>query len=268
MTTLPAGSVDRQSRRSRARRRSGYFVLVLTLGILGAVYAALAPTGQADDATPTAAVTQGRALYLTGCSSCHGLQAQGTSVAPSLIGVGAAAVDFQVGTGRMPLMQQGVQADRKRPKYTQPQIDQLAAYVASLAPGPAVPSSDLLDISQGDAARGGQLFRANCAQCHNFNGSGGALTYGKYAPTLHPATSKQIYEAMLTGPEQMPVFGDNQLTPKDKLDIITFLKTTRAEGNPGGFSLGRVGPVPEGLVGWLVGTGVLVLATLWIGARI
>jgi ubiquinol-cytochrome c reductase cytochrome c subunit len=267
--TPAAALADVRSRRSRARRRSGYLVLALTLGLFAALYAALAPSQSAVAANGTALeVSRGRALYLVGCATCHGLQAQGTKIAPSLIGVGAAAVDFQVGTGRMPLQRMGPEALRKQPKYSQPQINALAAYIASLAPGPAIPAADQLDISKGDPARGGNLFRANCAQCHNFNGSGGALTEGKYAPSLYPSTSKQIYEAMLNGPEQMPVFGDNQLSPQDKLDIITFLKTTHAQADPGGFGLGRIGPVSEGLVAWLVGTGVLVFATLWIGARI
>ena len=267
--TSAAKPADGRRARARGRRRSGYLVLVVTLGLLGTLYAAAAPSGQAVDAPSNAsAVAQGRSIYLTGCSSCHGLQAQGSSVAPSLIGVGAAAVDFQVGTGRMPLQRHGPIADRKDPKYTQAEINALAAYVASLAPGPAIPSEDMLDLSKGDTARGGQLFRANCAQCHNFNGSGGALTDGKYAPSLYPSTPKQIYEAMLHGPEQMPVFGDSQLSPQDKLDIIAFVKKTQAQADPGGFGLGRIGPVSEGLVAWLVLTGALVVATFWIGARV
>jgi len=265
----PAVTQPALHRRARARRRSGYVVLALILGLFGMLYAAMAPSGHAaDTAAAASSIEQGRALYLTGCSSCHGLQAQGSSVAPSLIGVGAAAVDFQVGSGRMPLQKQNQEAERKQPARTQPEINALAAYIASLAPGPAIPSQDMLDVSKGDSARGGNLFRANCAQCHNFNGSGGALTEGKYAPSLYPATSKQVYEAMLTGPEQMPVFGDAQLSPKDKLDIVTFLKKTHEQADPGGFGLGRLGPVPEGLVSWLIGTGVLVVACFWIGARI
>jgi ubiquinol-cytochrome c reductase cytochrome c subunit len=244
-------------------------VLVVTLGLLGVLYAAASPSGQAEG-TPSnsSAIAQGRSIYLTSCSSCHGLQAQGSSVAPSLIGVGAAAVDFQVGTGRMPLRRNGPIADRKQPKFSQAEINALAAYIASLAPGPSVPSKDMLNLSQGNTARGGNLFRANCAQCHNFNGSGGALTEGKYAPSLYPTTPEHMYEAMLTGPEQMPVFGDGQLSPQDKLDIIAFVKKTQRQADPGGFGLGRIGPVSEGLVAWLVLTGALVVATFWIGARV
>lgn len=262
-------SVAAAQRRRRSRRRSGSLVLVLMLVALGTLYGALASTGRA---APTVAdpdaIARGRALFLVGCSSCHGLNAQGSSVAPSLIGVGAAAVDFQVGTGRMPLMRQGAEADRKRPRFTQAQIDDMAAYIASLSGGPNMPTAEQLDLSRGDVANGGELFRANCAQCHNFNGSGGALTSGKYAPSLNGVSAKHIYEAMLTGPENMPVYGDDQLTPQEKLDIIRFLKQTHTEASPGGLDLGRVGPVSEGLVIWVVGTMALVLATVWIGARI
>jgi ubiquinol-cytochrome c reductase cytochrome c subunit len=244
-------------------------VLALLLGLLAAVYSSFAPRSEAQDASADADLIRlGRSLYLTSCSTCHGLNAQGSSVAPNLIGVGAAAVDFQVSSGRMPLQQQNAEAERKPPKFKPNEIRALAAYVASLAPGPAIPTDDMVDPRKGNPAKGGELFRANCAQCHNFNGSGGALTYGKYAPSLYPATPKQIYEAMLHGPENMPVFGDGQLSPKEKRDIIAFLKDTHRQPDPGGFGLGRLGPVPEGTVAWVVGTVALVLVTIWMGARI
>src|SRR5690606_16296706 len=144
---------------------------------------------------------EGKKLYAVGCSSCHGPNGEGTSDGPSLIGVGAAAVDFQVGTGRMPAQQPGAQVPKKPVVYTQEQIDQLAAYIASLGPGPAVPNKAQYNPEGANVARGGELFRTNCAQCHNFVGSGGALTNGKYAPSLKGVSNKHIYEAMLTGPQ-------------------------------------------------------------------
>ncbi len=254
------------------RRRSlpGYAALLLTLVAVGVGYASFAPTGKAAGAAATSTSTQvaeGRRLFLLGCSSCHGLNAQGGAQAPSLIGVGSAAVDFQVGTGRMPLMRQGPQAPVKRPTYSQADVDRLAAYVASTAPGPMVPTAAQLNVSDADIAAGGELFRTNCASCHNFAGKGGALTGGKYAPNLDGVSNRHIYEAMLTGPQQMPVFGDGQISPQNKRDVIKFITTTRQEADPGGHPLGRLGPIPEGLVAFLVGVGGLVVMTLWIGAR-
>ena len=249
-----------------SRRASGYLVLLLALGIVGGVYAALAPTSTAQSATEASlAVKEGRALYVQGCSSCHGLNAQGGNQGPTLVGVGESAVQFQVGTGRMPLETSGPQAERKPQRYTQPQIDQLAAYIGSLAPGPKPPTGDLRD---GDLALGGELFRTNCASCHNFAGEGIALTYGKEAPGLGEATALEIYTAMQTGPESMPVFGDTQLTDFEKRSITRYvLDIQNSENNPGGHPIGRLGPVAEGLVAWVVGAVAVVALMLWIGAR-
>ena len=260
-----ASTVAGRMARRRRQLASAAFVAV-ALGTVGTLYAAFAPTGEAaTNADP--AVQRGQALYARGCSSCHGLNGGGGQRAPSLIGVGAASVDFQVGTGRMPLREHGPQAPRKRPSYDEQQTLDLAAYIASLGAGPAIPSFSESDWQKADTAYGGALFRTNCAQCHNFAGSGGALTFGKYAPSLSKATPTQIYEAMITGPENMPVFGDKEITPDQKLAIIKYVRTLKTQGNPGGFGLGQIGPVPETMVGWLVGIGLLVLVTLWIGAR-
>jgi len=108
---------------------------------------------------------------------------------------------------------------------------------------------------------------ANCSQCHGFAGDSGALTYGKFAPPMTQSTPTQIYTAMLTGPEAMPVFSDGTLTPSAKRDIIAYIVDTRTEPNPGGFSLGRIGPVTEGLVIFLGGMGFLVIIAMWITAK-
>ncbi|HEV2242791.1 MAG TPA: cytochrome c, partial [Streptosporangiaceae bacterium] len=121
--------------------------------------------------------------------------------------------------------------------------------------------------SGANLALGQELFTANCTQCHNFVGAGGALTYGKYAPALTASTPTQIYEAMLTGPEAMPVFNDTTITPDEKRDIIAYVTATRAEGNPGGFSLGRIGPVTEGIFAFLGLLFFMVLAAMWITAK-
>jgi ubiquinol-cytochrome c reductase cytochrome c subunit len=252
---------------SRRRQLAGSAVVAVALGLIGMLYAALAPAGQAATSSDPA-VQHGQELFNQGCASCHGFSGAGGNDAPSLIGVGAAAVDFQVGTGRMPAaVKRAPQMPRKEVRYSDQEILDLAAYVASLGPGPAIPQFADADWQQADTAYGGALFRTNCAQCHNFAGSGGALTYGKYAPSLSDATPKQIYEAMITGPENMPVFGDSQVTPDQKLAIINYIRTIKSQADPGGAGLGRIGPVSETMVGWLAGIGLLVIVTLWIGAR-
>ena len=165
-------------------------------------------------------IAEGKDIFARGCSSCHGLNAEGAGIAPSLIGVGAASVDFQVATGRMPMADMSQQAMRKEPVYNAEQTAALAAYVASLAPGPAAVTNEELSWERsGDTAKGGELFRNNCAMCHNFAAQGGALTQGKYAPTLMGVEPRHIYEAMLTGPQAMPVFNDKVITPEEKLSI-------------------------------------------------
>ena len=185
------------------------------------------------------------------------------------MGVGAAAVDFQVGTGRMPMTQPGVQAPRKDPVYTEEETRALAAYVASLGPGPAIPTAEMYDASDAtneEIVRGGSFFRTNCTACHNFAATGGALPGGKYAPSLIGVSDKHMYQAMLTGPQQMPVFSEDVLSPQEKRDIIAYVNSIEESPSPGGFNMGSLGPVSEGLFVWVVGIGSLVGFTVWIAA--
>jgi ubiquinol-cytochrome c reductase cytochrome c subunit len=255
-----------------ARRRhpaAGYAAVAGGLVAVGVLYSTLSGGGAsaAAPATNSTQVAQGQKLFQASCDSCHGLDAQGTAEGPSLIGAGAAAVDFQVSTGRMPAKELGAENERKPSSFTQPEIYSIAAYIASLGGGPAIPSQSQVSTAGANTGLGSELFSTNCAQCHGFAGAGGALTYGKNAPSLNASTPTQIYEAMLTGPEAMPVFGDGTITPAEKQDIIAYVIDTRNEANPGGFSLGRTGTVTEGLVGWLGGLGFLVIIALWLTAK-
>jgi ubiquinol-cytochrome c reductase cytochrome c subunit len=252
-----------------ARRRhplAGVVLVLLGLVVTGVLYALVAP-GRANAADSADEIAKGRALYLANCATCHGLDAAGRNNAPSLIGVGAAAVDFQVGTGRMPLQVTGPQAPKSEVRFTPEQISQLSAYVASLGPGPGIPSAEEVDPAKGDPSRGAAIFRTNCAMCHNFAGKGGALTRGKYAPNLDGTSPTHIFEAMLTGPQSMPVFDDQTVTEQDKRDIVAYLKSTEEQPTPGGFSLGFIGPVNEGLVAWIVGLAALIGCAVWLGAK-
>ncbi|MFI0904891.1 c-type cytochrome [Streptomyces sioyaensis] len=257
-----------------ARRRhplAALVVLLFALAVTGGLYAAFAPAdkAQADDTAQSLAIKEGKKLFAVGCASCHGTGGQGTSDGPSLVGVGAAAVDFQVGTGRMPAQQPGAQVPRKRNIYTNAQIDQLAAYVASLGAGPAVPEKSQYNSEGANIGKGGELFRTNCAQCHNFTGKGGALTNGKFAPTLEGVDPKHIYEAMETGPQNMPSFGDGSLSKQNKKDIIAYLGAVNGDESesPGGLDLGGLGPVSEGLFGYIFGLGALIAVAIWVAAR-
>jgi ubiquinol-cytochrome c reductase cytochrome c subunit len=270
---------------STARRRhrlAGLAVVLFGLLVVGAAYAVITGTASpASAAAPNAAqqaqIAEGRTIFQQNCATCHGFAAQGQQdVAPSLIGVGAAAVDFQVSTGRMPAKENGPENDRKpldavfalpNGNPNEKKIHALAAYIQSLGGGPLIPSRGQVNPAGANLALGQSLFIANCAQCHNFSGAGGALTYGKFAPSLVPSTPTQIYEAMLTGPEAMPVFNDSTITPNEKRDIIGYVTSERSVSNPGGFSLGRVGPVTEGLVVFLGVLLFMVLAAMWITAK-
>ena len=251
------------------RRHPAAIVILLMLGLMatGGLYSLLAPKPAQAAVATTDALTGGKKLFLANCSTCHGLNAEGGKRGPSLVGVGAASVDFQVGTGRMPLAAPAIQAPRgKVSKFTDEQIASLGAYVANLGPGPAVPDAQATK-GDGNISRGNQLFKVNCAMCHNFAGAGGALTRGKYAPSLRDVSGKHIYEAMLTGPQSMPVFNDANLSPTDKKDVISYLHELDKDQNPGGMSLGNLGPVSEGLFVWVFGLGFMVAAAVWIGAK-
>jgi ubiquinol-cytochrome c reductase cytochrome c subunit len=257
-----------------AKRRhpaAGYFVVAFVLVLIGAGYAVLT-SGGASAASPapanSALIAEGHNLFLEECATCHGIFAQGQAgVAPSLIGVGGAAVDFQVSTGRMPASELGAENVRKPPRLTPQQDHAVAAFIQNLGGGAPIPTAAQVNPAAGNYGLGQQLFVADCAACHNFVGAGGALTDGKFAPPLTASTPTQIYEAMLTGPEAMPVFNDLTITPQEKRDIIAYVTQVRSQPNPGGFSLGRVGPVTEGLVVFLGLLLFMVLAAMWITAK-
>jgi len=253
---------------SRRHPAALFAVLAVALGTTGAAYAAVASQAAPKSAVASQTqVEQGKQLFLEGCSSCHGMAAQGSSDGPSLIGVGSAAVDFQVGSGRMPMAGPGIQAVARKPVYDDTQIAALAAYVSSLGPGPSIPTADKLTTSGADLAMGGELFRTNCAQCHSVSGKGGALSQGRWAPSLMGASNKYVYEAMVSGPQSMPVFSDKTITPQEKQDIMLYLSELQKNESPGGFSLGRLGPVTEGLFIFVIGLGALLVVAVWIGAR-
>lgn len=241
-------------------------------GVLASVLTPEPQVAVADESN-AAMIDDGRKLYETSCITCHGANLQGVPErGPALLGVGDAAVYFQVSTGRMPAARGEAQAQRKPAKFTTEQIDQLGAFIQAEGGGPQVPRNPDGSVAQeslrGDSiARGSELFRLNCASCHNFTGRGGALSSGKFAPNLDGVNEAQIYTAMLTGPQNMPKFSNRQLDPEEKRDVIAYVKYV-SEANPsGGLGLGGFGPVSEGMVMWFVGVIAIVAGAMWMGSR-
>ncbi|MFM9378176.1 c-type cytochrome [Gordonia sp. VNK21] len=276
-----------KSRRKLRRRAGGTAFLLLGLAVTGLLAALLSPKPQVAtaDSNQASLVAAGKQLYETSCITCHGANLEGVKDrGPSLLGVGDAAVYFQVSTGRMPAARGEAQAQRKPEKFTEAQIDQLGAYIQALGGGPRVkyetnPDGSIKYNDQGlpvlamgslqgdDLGRGSELFRLNCASCHNFTGRGGALSGGKYAPPLSGVNEQQLYTAMVTGPQNMPKFSNRQLSVEEKKDIIGFIRYADTSNPIGGFGLGGFGPVSEGIVMWVVGITAIVAGAMWIGSR-
>lgn len=264
---------EKLKRRARGRRSPFAAAILIGVGLLatGGIYAgasaAVAATGESTATTTQASAEEGETLFQANCATCHGMDLEGREgYGPSLNGVGELAVHFQMSTGRMPMQMNGPQADQKPVQFTDEQIESVALYVQSVAPGPEMPSSRITD-GNGDVSHGAELFRINCAMCHNVAAAGGALTQGKFAPDIMDTTPENIYAAMVTGPQNMPVFNNQNLTEEDKRDIISALLYQQEAQAPGGFTLGSLGPVSEGLFIWIFGIGGLIAVAVWITAK-
>jgi ubiquinol-cytochrome c reductase cytochrome c subunit len=275
ISRLIGSATGGRSRRRLRRRLTAGLLLLIALAMTGGLAAVLTPKPQvavADDSA-SALLRNGKQLYETSCISCHGANLQGVGDrGPSLVGVGEAAVFFQVSTGRMPAMSLNSQAPQKAPNFDDAQIDAMGAYIQANGGGPTVVRDANGEIAQeslteGNTARGGDLFRLNCASCHNFTGKGGALSSGKYAPDLGDATPQVIFTAMLTGPQNMPKFSDRQLSPDEKKDIVTYVRHSAETRSPGGYGLGGFGPTTEGMAIWIIGMVSVIGVAMWIGAR-
>lgn len=245
-------------------------LLLLALLVVGLSYSVVSPQRSSAETEMTQQIEQGKALFDLTCSSCHGLGAEGTTQGPSLIGVGAASVDFQMGTGRMPAARLEAQLPARQINYTQEQIDAVAAYIASLAPGPAIPEEDQYSpegLTEEEIARGGALFRANCSACHGIIGGGGAMPNGEYAPSLTNTSAVHIYEAMRTGPQQMPTFSKDVMSDTSVREIIAYLDEANSQPNHGGLTMGDAGPVSEGFWAFVIGIGGLAIVATWIAKK-
>jgi ubiquinol-cytochrome c reductase cytochrome c subunit len=232
----------------------------------------------------SASTSPARTVYLRDCAVCHGADARGTGSGPTLQGVGRAALDYWLTTGRMPLVANARPAKspqgeapagqrladpdaeprRGPPAYSATAIQALEAYVLTLAPGgPDVPSTD---VAAADLAVGGQVFREQCAACHAWSGVGGAL-YQRAAPDLAAATPAQIAEAVRIGPDQMPSFGSAAVPDAQLNDVVGYVRYLDHPDNRGGNPLWHIGPVAEGAIALIIGLGALLLCARFIGER-
>lgn len=251
---------------SRAVRRDALLVVGVTFAAAAvvAIWLARPARGQSDP------LAHGRELFVVGCSSCHGQQGEGVTTSddkhrgPSLQNAGEAAAFYELSTGRMPLANSGEQPVRKRAAYNSDDIAALTAYVGSLGNGPKLPN---VEVRHADLPAGGELFRANCAPCHSASGAGGALSYGRAAPSLGKATPAEVGAAVRAGPSQMPVFGPDVISDAELNDVAAYVQYLRKPQDPGGLPIGRIGPVPEGFVAWFFGAGALLATVAWIGSR-
>ncbi|MHB1010065.1 MAG: cytochrome bc1 complex diheme cytochrome c subunit [Propionibacteriaceae bacterium] len=265
-------TLRRRTRRSPLRRAA---LIGAALVVMGGISAVAAPTVSNASPLPTEVGT-GQQLFIKNCSSCHGLNAQGVTVNGTVIGpniqnAGAAAVSFQMSSGRMPMAGQQQQSRRTTNTFSADEIKAVAEYVGALGNGPGLPTSSQYDttgLTAEEIAKGGELFRTNCSACHNYAGKGGALSNGNYAPPLTGTgvTNQEIWEAVRTGPQNMPVFSPTQLSDEDARSIIAYLSDVNSAPDSG-YSLGGVGPVTEGAAAWIVGIGSLVGFALWIASR-
>jgi ubiquinol-cytochrome c reductase cytochrome c subunit len=255
------------SGRGRRLRRGALLALAGLCAAIPLTQLADAAAGGGASGPPasgTGLVAKGQRLFQESCSSCHGLDARGVpGQGPTLRGAGAGAADFYLRTGRMPLqVQPGEQPLRAQPRFSESKIRALVAYVGSLG-GPGVPRPHPQD---GSLSEGMSLFTSSCAGCHAISGKGG-VAIGAYAPPLGEATATQVAEAVRTGPYVMPAFGPRQISNSQLDSIIRYVQLTQDPDDRGGWGIGHIGPVPEGLVAWALAIAVLLIVARLIGER-
>ncbi len=214
------------------------------------------PTGEQD----------GRTMYLRDCAWCHGNDATGTVNGPDISEAGPALVDFMLSTGRMPIAAPDQRVERKNPYYIPAEVEAIVGYMETIAAtDPAIPQIDLEGADLGDGAL---LYEDNCAACHSTTGIGAALTSGRIAPSVTESTALQVAEAVRTGPGTMPVFDENVLDEEQLNALVRYVVYLSDPADDGGLPLGRIGPVSEGAVAWIIGLGLMIAVIRWIGSSL
>jgi len=227
---------------------------VKRLALAMAIAATLAAPAHAQD---------GRALFEQTCATCHGDDANGIrGTAPTLHGVGRQSADFYLSTGRMPLADPADEPIRTHPAYSAAQRKALIDYIGSLG-GPGIPA---VDPAQGSLSEGEELYASHCAGCHQIVGQGGVVP-GGVAPPLQEATATQIAEAVRVGPYLMPAFPEAQIDQQELDSITRYVLSTRHPPDRGGWGIGNIGPIPEGMVAWLLAGAALLIIARLLGER-
>ena len=228
--------------------------------------AQIAAAGGAAGLAQVTTTDRGLELFQASCAACHGPGGVGTPNGPALLDAGAASTDFMLRTGRMPRPAPNVAVRRDSPVFNDADIQAIVGYVASLGTGPPIPNVQVTGAT--DTAAGRAAYIATCAACHGAGASGDAVGGGSVAPPLLGTAPTQVGEAIRTGPGNMPAFDPSQISDAQLTEIagyLQFLKQRSAA--PGGVTLGGVGPVAEGYVGWLLYLVALVGVTRWIERR-
>ena len=239
---------------------------LLWVGLLGLLASlVLASTGASRATAQEGAGTggSGEILYEQHCVTCHGPQGEGTFRGPTLQGAGAASADFYLRSGRMPIDEPDEEVERSEPHFDEAQIRALVDLVAGFGDGPPIPD---VDVASGEVARGGEVFRLNCAACHNWDAQGGALVHRENAPPLHDVPPRQAAEAIRIGPGTMPEFDETVLPEEELNSVLAYLELLQEPPDRGGYGLGHWGPATEMLAAF-VALGVMLVFTGWLGER-
>jgi ubiquinol-cytochrome c reductase cytochrome c subunit len=257
---------------------------LITLGVVGAA-AAQPPTGIVRPTTEPhqPSVQLGAQLYAGNCATCHGIDGSGIEhrrpgaggvlgEGPPLRGVGAMFADFYLRMGFMPLGNPHEEPEQSRVLFSENEIRSLVAYVSSLGAGLPIPHTgvrfegDRL-VGPGTVANGLYQFTLHCAGCHQIVGRGGFVT-GARVPPLQGLTPTEIAEAVRIGPYLMPRFSPRQISKYQLASIIKYVLSTRAPVNHGGWGIGNLGPIPEGIVAWWIGIPLLIGLCVILGKRL
>jgi ubiquinol-cytochrome c reductase cytochrome c subunit len=120
---------------------------------------------------------------------------------------------------------------------------------------------------RGTVSEGMTLFRSHCAGCHQIVAEGGYVT-NAVPPALGDETPVQIAEAVRLGPYVMPKFSAKAISNRQLDSIIRYVEYAKHPDNAGGWALGNIGPIPEGLVSWFIAGSALLAVCLVIGKRL